>query len=130
MRGKRRKERRGRRGGEGREEETEFTTKNPNGACWAAYLPPDCCSSCCGGILIGLCLYKAAFDHALRLHVDVDSAGNRHLVTLDSLFVCLPRWSCTATYNGELCFGSAVPGVGIQTMTARLEIEGVYTHIR
>lgn len=34
------------------------------------------------GILMGLCLYKAAFDHALRLHVDVDYTGNRHLVTL------------------------------------------------
>lgn len=33
--------------------EVEFAKKNPsmmlvceNGACWAVYLPPDCCSSC------------------------------------------------------------------------------------
>lgn len=34
------------------------------------------------GILMGLCLCGAAFDHALRLHADVGPAGNRHLVTL------------------------------------------------
>lgn len=34
------------------------------------------------GILMILCLYKTAFDHALRLHVHVDYTGNRHLVTV------------------------------------------------